>query len=204
MKRTLILLCLIICWSHDIFGQYDRYPQWESGIMLSPMLTYLASRRSTFNYAVGSYSHASFGKRLGVGMGLIYQRQDLSMGMLRPCNPFSPTDLCYYPDRLQVDMLKIPIWMSIRFTQRPDAQLLFRIIGGYGPGIVLRSRFRETPGMFSGMLRIRHHGLVGFEFQVRLRNDIRLTISPQVEATKMLERDSRDLNNIHLVLRIGR
>ncbi len=110
MKITLIPILLIL--ALDAFCQRNQEKRLEFGITYSPAITsnQKYDRPAAFNYSAGIFTKYPILKKLGVGIGVEYQKQNLNTVKWVNFDPGGHPFFCESPGQDKFEVAKIPVW----------------------------------------------------------------------------------------------
>lgn len=202
-KITLITICLIL--AIDVLGQGNPEKQFEFGITYSPTFTnnQRYDRPPAFNYSGGIYTKYPINNKLGVGVGVEFQKQNLNTTRWVNCDPSGQPFFCESSGQDKFDVVKIPVWINYNLNDQPAPEIKADFIGGYGYGKLLNSEEKMIAYRLHGLIDNLHFAIVGIEFQRRIAEHLKLTIGSHLEITNIYNERYGPIQNFKIVLRVS-
>lgn len=202
IKTTIVFLIL----TFQIFAQTNEAKKFEIGISYSPTFTNSLKydRGPAFNFAFGAFTRYQTFKKLGISIGVDYQRQNINTTQLVNCDPLGHPFFCESPSQDKFKIIKFPVWLSFNMNYKSNPKLKADLIGGYAFGKLLNPNRKETEYRLHGLINNLHFGIIGIEFQRRIVNDIKLTLGSHLEITNIYDKRYGEIQNIKILLRISK
>ena len=206
MKLKIITTVILSILALGVFGQLNEERQIEIGITYKQIFTknQKYDRSPATNFSIGFFGEYQIIKKLGVGIGVEYETQNINTVELVNCDPSGFPFFCEAPSQDKFEIVKIPLWMSLNLNYKSNPKIKTDLIGGYGFGKLLNSREKETEYRLHGLIDNLHFGLVGIEFQKEIIKNFKITLGSHLEITNIYDDEYGEIQNIKIVLRVSK
>lgn len=206
MKIKIIITIVLSILTLGVYGQVNQERQIEIGITYNQIFTnnQKYDRSPATNFSIGVFGEYQIIKKLGVGIGVEYQTQNINTVQLINCDSFGFPFFCEAPSQDKFEFAKIPIWMNLDLNYKSNSKIKIDLIVGYGLGKLLDSRKKEIEYKLHGLIDNLHFGLIGIEFQKEIIKNIKLTLGSHLEITNIYDDEYGEIQNIKIVLRISK
>lgn len=202
IATTIILSFLVF----KIFGQTRQKIQIEQGITYSPTFTF-ADRQGqpapAFGFSIGTHTKYTIQNKLGIGIGLVYQKQTINKRRYERCGSFG-NSICETNNEEKFQIAKIPIWLSVNLNKKTEPKFKIDVIGGYAFGKLLYSTIKEEEYDLPGLVDNLFFGFVGIEFQKKITDNFKLTFGSHLEGTNIYDSSYGDIQNFKIIFRISK
>ena len=192
MKTSILVFSFTLLFSTLSFSQQDLF---EYGISTFPSLTFAwkLPKEPSVSFSGGAFCNYNISTNFGIGGALEYKQLNLKQ------KRFSDRT-----ERNLFEMIKIPVWTSIRLNRNSEGASQAYLILGYSIGKILFSDAAEIEYSLTGLVDRVHFGKIGLESRIRLSENHQFTIGQHVDFTNIYDRRYGRIIDFQIVIRIGK
>ena len=139
------------------------------------------------------FCNYNISNRFGIGAALEYKQFNLKQKQFTGRT-----------SRNLLEIIKTPIWASIRLNPKSQGKSKSYLILGYSFGKILFSNAAEIEYNLTGLVDRVHFGKIGLESRIRLGDKHQFTIGQHLDFTNIYDRRYGNILDWQLVIRVGK